>query len=74
MPTATVPTPYCQKPDELVRTLIRAGWSQSNIAATIDVSQPTISRILSTQHKDPRASVVEKLRQLVLNLDEFKAA
>jgi predicted transcriptional regulator len=75
MPTATsIPTAYTQKPDELVYTLVRAGWSQEAIADAIDVSQPTICRIYSGKHKDPRYSVVEKLRQLVLNLDEFTVA
>ena len=69
-----IPTAYTQKPDELVCTLIRAGWSQGEIADAIDATQPTVSRILSGRHKDPRYSVVEKLRQLVLNLDEFQVA
>lgn len=56
---------YLQKPDELVRSLIRAGMSQESIAAAIETTQPTVSRILSGRHKDPRYSVVEKLRQLV---------
>jgi transcriptional regulator with XRE-family HTH domain len=70
----TIPTAYTQKPDELVCTLIRAGWSQGDIADAIDATQPTVSRILSGRHKDPRYSVVEKLRHLVLNLDEFQVA
>ena len=70
----TVPTAFTQKPDELVCTLIRAGWSQEEIAAATDVSQPTICRIYSGRHKDPRYSVVEKLRQLVLKLDELTVA
>ncbi len=70
----TIPTAYTQKPDELVSTLIRAGWSQGEIADAIDATQPTVSRILSGRHKDPRYSVVEKLRHLVLNLDEFQVA
>ncbi len=69
-----VPTAYTQKPDELVCALIRAGWSQGDIANAIDATQPTVSRILSGRHKDPRYSVVEKLRRLVLNLDEFQVA
>lgn len=69
-----IPTAYTQKPDELVCTLIRAGWSQGEIADAIDATQPTVSRILSGRHKDPRYSVVEKLRHLVLNLDEFQVA
>lgn len=69
-----IPSAYTQKPVDLVHTLIRAGWSQEAIADATDVSQPTICRIYSGRHKDPRYSVVEKLRQLVLNLDEFTVA
>lgn len=68
---ATTASPYVQAPDELVRNLIRAGWSQENIANAIGASQPTVSRILSGRHKDPRYSVVKKLQELVLNLAEF---
>ncbi len=73
----TIPIPPApvgaRKPDELVRALIRAGWSQGEIADAIDVTQPTVSRILSGQHKNPRYSAVERLRQLVQNLEEFSA-
>lgn len=61
------------EPDELVRTLIRAHWSQEDIAGAVEVSQPTVCRILSRKHMDPRYSVVRKLQDLVLNLEEFKA-
>jgi len=70
--TPTIPAAYTQRPDELICTLIRAGWSQEQIAGATDVSQPTICRIYSGRHKDPRYSVVEKLRRLVLNLDDFQ--
>ncbi|WP_197331160.1 helix-turn-helix domain-containing protein [Ralstonia syzygii] len=66
------PSAYTQRPDELICTLIRAGWSQEQIAEATEVSQPTICRIYSGRHKDPRYSVVEKLRQLVLNLNDFQ--
>lgn len=62
---------YAKKPDELVRTILRAGWSQEQVAASVDVTQATISRILSGQHKDPRYSVVEKLRELAITLLEL---
>lgn len=62
---------YSKKPDELVRTILRAGWSQEQVAASVDVTQATISRILSGQHKDPRYSVVEKLRELAVKLLEL---
>lgn len=69
-----IPSAYTKKPDELVLVLRRAGWSQEQIAAATNVSQPTICRIMSGQHKDPRYSVVEKLRELVLELDSFAQA
>lgn len=62
---------YTKKPDELVRSILRAGWTQEEIASATDVTQATISRILSGQHKDPRFSVVERLRELALNLSEL---
>lgn len=62
---------YAKKPDELVRTILRAGWSQEQVATSVNVTQATISRILSGQHKDPRYSVVEKLRELAIKLLEL---
>lgn len=70
--STSVPAAYTQKPDELIRTLRRAGWSQDQIAGATDVSQPTICRIYSGLNKNPSYSFVEKLRHLVLNLDEFE--
>jgi transcriptional regulator with XRE-family HTH domain len=69
-----VPSAYTQNPEQLIRTLLRAGWSQESIADSIGATQPTVSRILSGVHKDPRYSVVENLRRLVLTLDDFSAA
>lgn len=62
---------YSKKPDELVLELRKSGWSQEQIADATGVTQSTISRILSGQHKDPRYSVVERLRELVLNFYEL---
>lgn len=63
---------YSKTPLQLVKTLIDSGWTQPTIAESVGTSQSTICRILSGTHKDPRYSVVEKLRHLVLNLDEFQ--
>lgn len=71
---SAVPAAYTQRPDELISVLVRAGWTQEQIALAADVSQPTVCRIYSGAHKDPRYSVVEKLRRLVLSLDEFEVA
>lgn len=49
---------------ELVRALIAAGLSQTKIASIANVSQPTIARIASGDHKDPRSSTMDALRQL----------
>lgn len=68
-----IPAAYTQKPDVLIRNLLRSGWSQESIASALEVSQPTVCRILSGKHKDPRYSVVEKLRQLVLSISDFTA-
>ena len=67
----TVSPVYTQNPDQLVSTLQQAGWSQEEIAAAVGVSQPTICRILNGQHRDPRYSVVQRLRKLVLDLNEL---
>lgn len=48
-------------PQELVKTLIDAGLSQTEIAAHAGVRQPTISRILSGEHDDPKSSVLIRL-------------
>lgn len=64
-------SPYELEPEELILTLIRAKWSQEEIAEAIEVSQPTICRILSGKHKDPRYSIVKKLRALVLTLADL---
>lgn len=68
-----IPAAYTQKPDELIRKLMRSGWSQESIASALDVSQPTVCRILSGKHKDPRYTVVDHLRRLVLSVDDFTA-
>lgn len=67
----SIPPVYTQRPDQLVSALQSAGWSQEDIAAAVGVSQPTICRILNGQHRDPRYSVVQRLRQLVLELTDL---
>lgn len=69
--TPTRSTAYTQAPDQLILTLLRAGWSQERIAHAVGVSQPTICRIYSCRHKNPRYNVVEGLRRIVMSLDEF---
>jgi len=68
--TNKIPAAYTQRPDELICTLLRAGWSQEKIAEHVGTTQPTIHRIYSRK-RDPRYSLVEKLRELVLNMLEL---
>lgn len=49
-------------PQALVEKIIESGFSQADIAKETGISQPTISRILSGTHKDPRSSVMDLLR------------
>ncbi len=58
-------------PVELIDYLIRKGWMQEQIANEVDSTQPTICRIRNGIHKSPRYCLVERLRQLVLRLEEL---
>lgn len=50
-------------PQELVKELVNAGISQAVIADRAGVKQPTISRILSGSHVDPKSSVLIRLTE-----------
>jgi predicted transcriptional regulator len=50
-------------PQELVKFCIAAGYSQAVIAKRAGVKQPTISRILSGEHDDPKSSVLIRLSE-----------
>ncbi len=50
-------------PQELVKFLVAEGYSQAVIAERAGVKQPTISRILSGDHDDPKSSVLIRLNQ-----------
>jgi transcriptional regulator with XRE-family HTH domain len=50
-------------PQEAAQLLVAAGHSQAAIADRAGVKQPTISRILSGEHKDPKSSVLIKLNE-----------
>lgn len=50
-----------QTPQAYVQFLIERGQSQATIAKRAGVSQPTISRILSGDHEDPKSSVLINL-------------
>jgi predicted transcriptional regulator len=52
-------------PKQSVEYLIGQGLTQNEIKAATGISQPTISRILSGDHLDPRYSTGVKLKLLV---------
>lgn len=52
-----------ETPQELVKKLINAGFSQQILADAAGVKQPTISRILSGEHADPKSSVFIRLKR-----------
>lgn len=62
-----------QTPQELVKELIDAGYSQAAIAHRAGVKQPTISRILSGEHDDPKSSVLIKLTEFVKDVRALAA-
>ena len=64
----TINTP----PDELIRILLAGKWNQDEIAAACDTSQVTISRIHSGAHANPGYQIVDRLRVLVAELEQFK--
>ena len=53
-----------QSAQQLVVELLGRGFTQQELAAAAQVSQATISRIASGQHKDPKSSTVDRLRLL----------
>lgn len=53
-----------QSAQQLVVELLERGFTQQELAAAAQVSQATISRIASGQHKDPKSSTVDRLRLL----------
>lgn len=58
-------------PEQMVRKLICSRWSQEKIANHLEVSQPTISRILSGKNKDPHFSLVKKLIAMLVEVEDF---
>lgn len=51
-------------PQKHVEQIIKAGYSQTYIAEQTGISQPTISRILSGEHTDPKSSTASALKRL----------
>ncbi len=49
-------------PQDLIKKIVDAGFSQTFVSKETGISQPTISRIFSGVHKDPKSSVIERLK------------
>ena len=54
-----------QSPADLIRALLKAGWSQEKIADTIGTTQPTVSRILNGDIASPSWRVFAALKGAV---------
>lgn len=54
--------------------LVAANISQAAIAKRTGVKQPTISRILSGEHKDPKGSVLVSLNEYAAEVEAQQAA
>lgn len=63
--------PNKQTPCEMITTLRKHGWNQVQIAAELRTTQPTVSRIWSGHHRNPGYMYVERLRELVSQLNDF---
>jgi transcriptional regulator with XRE-family HTH domain len=59
---------------EKLAALIGMGWTQSSISNATGVSQGTISRIASGDHKDPRASSAYAIDRLYDSVKKEVAA
>lgn len=53
-------------PQELLKKIIDAGFSQNHIAIFSGVSQPVVSRILNGEIPDPKGSIVKKLEHFAM--------
>lgn len=57
-------------PKQLLETLNQAGFSDAEIARQTGITQPTIQRIRTGQHEDPKtssASAIQKFYESVMN-------
>lgn len=66
----TLTTMTLRTAQDAAHFLVGAGFSQAAIAKRSDVSQATISRILSGELKDPAGSILVKLNEFA---DEIAA-
>lgn len=51
-------------PAAQIRALLDSGLSQVEIATAVQVSQPTISRLLSGAHGDTRSEIATRINDL----------
>lgn len=51
-------------PQEMVKSLIDSGYTQSQIAEMTGVKQSSVSRLLTGVHSDPRFSTVRAIEKL----------
>jgi len=54
---------------ECVQLLVAAKISQAAIAERAGIKQPTVSRILSGKHKDPKGSALIKLNEFATEVE-----
>jgi|TARA_R110002110_G_C13470277_1_gene720473 transcriptional regulator with XRE-family HTH domain len=59
---------------EMLRALLRAGYTEEAIAKGAKVHQSTISRILSGKIRQPKYAVACKVQALVLSENKFKSS
>lgn len=60
-------------PHDLVKRLIELGWTQDQIAKALNITQPSVCRILLQPTVRPRHDIVDRLRRIVYELDGFAA-
>lgn len=60
-----------RSPQKLIQILLKAGYTQAQIAEHAQIKQGTISKILNGVHTDPRISTYHALRSLVDTLEDF---
>lgn len=61
-------------PKDMVRSLIDAGFTQTQIAEATGVAQSSICRLLTGVHTDPRLSTVRALENMLRSIAEKQKA
>lgn len=60
-----------ETPKDILKSLLNLGFTQRNISELTDVSQPTLSRILTNPKSNPSWQTVEALKSLRDTLANF---